>query len=217
MNEQYGHQAGDEVSKHVGAALRDSLRAYDVVARYGGDEFAIIALDAGEAVAADVVTRGLDEIHGRLGQLGFGEAAAATAASPSRAGDSATMLIARADEALLHGKHEGRRGTVVRASSLPAGDGGSGAAAASRARLASRARPRRAGARTPPRAPQRAPRSSSGLVASARPRPAALPLEHAEDRAAEQHRVARRGRELGPAALAQPAHDRGAEIGRLAR
>jgi diguanylate cyclase (GGDEF)-like protein len=128
VNEEYGHQAGDEVLKHVGAALRDSLRAYDVVARYGGDEFAIIALDAGEAAAAEVVSRGLNEIRGRLGQLGFTrEAAAATAGvAESRPDDSPTMLIARADAALLHGKHEGSRGSVVRASSLPAGDAGSG-------------------------------------------------------------------------------------------
>jgi PleD family two-component response regulator len=79
-------------------------------------------------VAADVVARGLNEIRGRLGQLGFtGDVAAATAGvAESRPGDSPTMLIARADEALLHGKHHGSRGTVVRASSLPAGETGSG-------------------------------------------------------------------------------------------
>ena len=43
----------------------------------------------------------------------------------------------------------------------------------------------------------------------------ALALEHAEDRAAEQHGVARRGRELRPAALAQPAHDRRSQVGGL--
>jgi two-component system, cell cycle response regulator len=118
VNERHGHQAGDEVLKHVGAALGDSVRAYDVVARYGGDEFAIIAIDADETVAADVVTRGLNEIQGRLGELAIGsEATRATAGVAAwRAGDSPTMLIARADEALLHGKHQGGRGTVVRAS-----------------------------------------------------------------------------------------------------
>jgi diguanylate cyclase (GGDEF)-like protein len=123
VNERHGHQAGDEVLKHVGAALRDSVRAYDIVARYGGDEFVIIALDVGEEAAADVVTRGLDEIRGRLADLGFGgEATLATAGVAGwRPGDSATMLIARADEALLYGKHEGSRGTAVRASSVPEG------------------------------------------------------------------------------------------------
>jgi diguanylate cyclase (GGDEF)-like protein len=118
VNERHGHQAGDEVLKHVGAALRDSVRAYDVVARYGGDEFAIIAMDANEAAAADVVTRGLNEIQGRLGELGYAsEATRATAGVAEwRPGDSATMLIARADEALLQGKHRSGRGTVVRAS-----------------------------------------------------------------------------------------------------
>jgi diguanylate cyclase (GGDEF)-like protein len=123
MNERHGHQAGDEVLKHVGAALRDSVRAYDIVARYGGDEFVIIALDAGEDVAVDVVSRALDEIRGRLADLGFGgEATVATAGvAGGRPGDSPTMLIARADEALLYAKHEGSRGTAVRASSVPDG------------------------------------------------------------------------------------------------
>jgi diguanylate cyclase (GGDEF)-like protein len=125
VNDRHGHQAGDEVLKHVGAALLDSVRSYDVVARYGGDEFAIIAIDAGEEVAADVATRGLDEIRGRLEELGLtGEAVRATAGvAGSRPGDSPTMLIARADTALLFGKHEGPRGTAVRASSVPEGFG----------------------------------------------------------------------------------------------
>jgi diguanylate cyclase (GGDEF)-like protein len=125
VNEQYGHQAGDEVLKHVGSALRDSVRAYDVVARYGGDEFAIIALDAGEEVTVDVVARGLGEIRGRLGALGFASRATVATAGVAarRDGDSPTMLIARADEALLYGKHEGPRGTPIRASTVPASFG----------------------------------------------------------------------------------------------
>lgn len=125
VNEQHGHQAGDEVLKHVGSALRDSVRAYDVVARYGGDEFAIIALDAGEDVTADVVARGLGEIRGRLGNLGFASRATVATAGVAewREGDSPTMLIARADQALLYGKHEGPRGTPIRASSVPASFG----------------------------------------------------------------------------------------------
>jgi diguanylate cyclase (GGDEF)-like protein len=125
VNEQHGHLAGDEVLRQVGESLRESVRAYDLVARYGGDEFAIIALDAGEDVAVDVVARGLGEIRGRLGDLGFASRATVATAGVAewRDSESPTMLIARADEALLYGKHEGPRGTPIRASSVPASFG----------------------------------------------------------------------------------------------
>jgi diguanylate cyclase (GGDEF)-like protein len=121
VNDRHGHQAGDEVLREVGESLRGSVRAYDVVARYGGDEFAVIALDADEATATEVAQRALDAIGAALGTLGpVGEATAATAGVGEwQAGDSPSALIGRADQALLHGKHQGRRGTAVRASSLP--------------------------------------------------------------------------------------------------
>jgi len=42
INDNYGHQAGDEVLRQVGSLLRRSLRVTDFVARYGGEEFTII-------------------------------------------------------------------------------------------------------------------------------------------------------------------------------
>ena len=119
VNERHGHQAGDEVLRQVGESLRASVRAYDIVARYGGDEFAVIALDADEPTATEVAQRALEAI---------GEATAATAGVAAwHAGDSPSSLIARADLALLHGKHRGSRGGTVPASSLPdaAGSGSS--------------------------------------------------------------------------------------------
>ena len=102
VNEEHGHLAGDELLRRVGAALRESVRSYDVVARYGGDEFAIIAIDADESIAVEVAARALEEI----GRAGIG---ATAGVAELRAGDSPTMLIARADHALLHGKQqEGR-------------------------------------------------------------------------------------------------------------
>ena len=131
VNERHGHLAGDEVLRRVGESLRESVRAYDLVARYGGDEFAVIAMDADEATAAEVARRAVDAIGRALGMLGSaGEATAATAGVAAwQAGDSPSELIGRADRALLHGKHSGLRGTAVQASSLPAaaaGGAGSG-------------------------------------------------------------------------------------------
>jgi diguanylate cyclase (GGDEF)-like protein len=44
INDSHGHQAGDVVLRHVARVLDDELRSYDLVARYGGDEFVAICL-----------------------------------------------------------------------------------------------------------------------------------------------------------------------------
>jgi len=131
VNELHGHLAGDAVLRQAGESLRQSVRAYDLVARYGGDEFAVIAIDADEATAMEVARRALEAIARALSALGSaGQATAATAGVAEwQAGDSPSALIGRADRALLDGKHRSGRGTAVRASSLPAaaaGEAGSG-------------------------------------------------------------------------------------------
>ena len=123
VNEAHGHLAGDAVLRRVGEALRQSVRAYDVVARYGGDEFVVIAVDADEATAAEVASRAVAGIARGLGELALaGAATAATAGVAEWEQDqSPTMLIARADRALLYGKQQGTRGTAVPASAVPDG------------------------------------------------------------------------------------------------
>src|SRR4051794_18425761 len=67
VNERHGHLVGDEVLRRVGQALRDTVRPYDHVARYGGDEFAVLAVDAGEEEAADIAGRTLERLRASLG------------------------------------------------------------------------------------------------------------------------------------------------------
>jgi diguanylate cyclase (GGDEF)-like protein len=113
VNEEQGHPAGDEVLKRVGRALRESVRTYDVVARYGGDEFAVVAIDADERTAVEVAERGLEALR-RSG------VAATAGVAEWRQDESPTMLIARADAALLFAKHEGERSSATAASDVPA-------------------------------------------------------------------------------------------------
>lgn len=57
VNDQLGHQLGDELLRRVALALKDSVRSDDVVARIGGDEFAILMPSSDENALQQVLNR----------------------------------------------------------------------------------------------------------------------------------------------------------------
>jgi len=116
VNERAGHLEGDNVLRAMGDLLRGELRLHDQVARFGGDEFALL-LPITDAVTARAI---VDRILQTLAEapLAGGESVTACAGLASWAwGDQATTLIQRADSALGDAKR--RRGSPVVAPAPP--------------------------------------------------------------------------------------------------
>jgi diguanylate cyclase (GGDEF)-like protein len=113
INDVFGHPSGDAVLKGVGAALRSSVRGGDLIARYGGDEFALILPDASERQAAPV----LDRVRAAISSMEVpgGKLSACVGLAERASGETLQALVTRADEALREAKGSFARGTIRRA------------------------------------------------------------------------------------------------------
>jgi diguanylate cyclase (GGDEF)-like protein len=111
INDQYGHEAGDEALQHFTRLLQVSRRREDVLARIGGEEFALIlpgsTLQSAEKVAD--VLRGRAEIA-PLSYKGNSIPMTASFGVASLSAEDKNMadVIVRADSALYRSKREGR-------------------------------------------------------------------------------------------------------------
>jgi diguanylate cyclase (GGDEF)-like protein len=90
VNDQEGHAAGDRLLIEVASRWSSVLRETDLVARVGGDEFAVLLEDAGESEAADV----LERLRGAIDERHSASGGAATWNGVEQADD----LMRRADE-----------------------------------------------------------------------------------------------------------------------
>jgi diguanylate cyclase (GGDEF)-like protein len=110
VNDEYGHHVGDRVLCAVAAVLAAAGRQSDLPARYGGDEFAVLAPDedaAGAARLADRLRQKIQDI--RIKARGNTIRVTASFGVADMTGDaSEQLLIRRADEALYRAKRSGR-------------------------------------------------------------------------------------------------------------
>jgi diguanylate cyclase (GGDEF)-like protein/putative nucleotidyltransferase with HDIG domain len=113
INDVFGHPSGDAVLKGVGMALRSSVRGGDLVARYGGDEFALILPDASETRAGPLLDRVRAAI--RSMEVPGGRLTACVGLAERASGETLQDLLARADEALREAKGSLGPGSVRRA------------------------------------------------------------------------------------------------------
>ncbi|MEJ2319139.1 MAG: sensor domain-containing diguanylate cyclase, partial [Gemmatimonadales bacterium] len=112
VNDRHGHHAGDRVLHRIAGALRGILRNSDEVARIGGDEFAVLMLQADEPLAVGIARRFKEQLCEAVLTSETGDAiqvscSAGIALFPDDGADAKALLRA-ADRALYSAKARGR-------------------------------------------------------------------------------------------------------------
>ena len=110
VNDSYGHQVGDEVIKTFARCMLEGVREYDVVCRYGGEEFLIFLPSVYLAQAEEVAQRIRTKLHSE--KIEAPSASFNVTASLGIAFGTSTLsidqVINNADKALYHAKQNGR-------------------------------------------------------------------------------------------------------------
>jgi len=112
INDTFGHQSGDHVLKRMTAAITASLRDYDLLFRYGGEEFVVLLPDTSHREAKNVAQRLCQKVHA----LRFSDAlvhlrltvSIGVAEFPGMDIGTAEELLDYADQALYRAKENGR-------------------------------------------------------------------------------------------------------------
>ena len=117
VNDLYGHSTGDKLLQAVGEVCLRNLRQTDVVARFGGDEFALLLPNTGENSAqacieriCKTLARTSIPVHGQ--ELRF--TVSAGVATYDKSCTELDMILQQAEEALSQAKHSGKNQFVIK-------------------------------------------------------------------------------------------------------
>jgi diguanylate cyclase (GGDEF)-like protein len=116
VNDQHGHAEGDRVLTRVAQALRDGLRAGDVVARWGGEEFCVLLPGIHLAEARPLALR----ITQQIAASGEPRVTISVGIAEARVQlEAPEGVIRRADDALYRAKQSGRNRVVEATDAIP--------------------------------------------------------------------------------------------------
>jgi diguanylate cyclase (GGDEF)-like protein len=115
VNDEHGHQCGDSFIRMIGQTLKNELRKYDHVGRYGGEEFFVLLPNTSLQQArkfGDRVRMALEEQRISCEELEI-SITASLGIAQYRPGESREMWISRADRAMYVAKQNGRNRVEV--------------------------------------------------------------------------------------------------------
>jgi len=122
VNDTFGHLAGDLVLREIGAIFTSSLRSYDCVGRYGGEEFLVILPNCGVEGAlarAEQLRQAVQSARFMDGKKSIEVTASFGVASDFPSDSGAESVIRAVDEALYRAKSTGRNCIVQAAMDAP--------------------------------------------------------------------------------------------------
>jgi len=114
VNDTYGHQVGDEMLCGFVTTVQKGLRGYDLVGRYGGEEFLVVAPDSTGSPAEGLYERLRVHVANFRTKNLSGEISITVSIGVACSDDSATIdtMLATADAALYRAKDQGRNMVV---------------------------------------------------------------------------------------------------------
>jgi diguanylate cyclase len=117
FNDKYGHLTGDQVLRLVALSVKQNVKGQDIAARYGGEEFVVAlpntslqaAITVADHIRRAVMTK---ELMKRSSGERLGRITISIGAAVLRRGESAQVLIERADKCLYAAKRHGRNRVI---------------------------------------------------------------------------------------------------------
>ena len=123
VNDQHGHQLGDQVLRKIAGLIREQLRASDVLGRYGGEEFSALLVNANSDSALEIAERiraviekqsfTTSESQTMSVTISIGVATLPTKCADIESDRLSEDLVDRADQAVYQAKHKGRNLVVL--------------------------------------------------------------------------------------------------------